>query len=122
MNKFYKCSIIILMIVLIFVQIFCINKLDKDNNISVSNVQSHKYKYKTLKDINDELTSLKEKTILSATKTDEKWHVKLKLSGSKTELLNEISKLNNYDINSYEIDKNEKENSIILEISDKERV
>lgn len=89
----------------------------KDNNINAYNTQNYKHNNKTLKEINGELNCLKDKTILSASETEGKWYIKLKISGSKEELLKEISKLKNYDINNYIIDKNKKENSIVLEIS-----
>lgn len=120
MNKLFKFSIIMLLIILIFAQIFCIKTSKKDNNITVYKTQNYKYNNKPLKEINNDLNCLKDKCILSASKTDGKWHVKIKISGSKEELLNEISKLKKYDISNYIISRSEKENVIILEINAKE--
>ena len=80
------------------------------------------YNHKTLKEFNEELNCLKEKNILSANEINEKWYIKVKIQGNKEELLNEISKLENYEISDYIINKNKDENSIVLEISAKESV
>ena len=123
MNKLFKYILIIVMIIFVFVQIFCINKIDKAKNVKVyNNAQKVIYNHKTLKEFNEELNCLKEKTILSATETNGKWYIKIKIQGDKEELLNEISKLENYEISDYIINKNKDENSIVLEISSKESV
>lgn len=120
MNKVYRYGIIILLIALAFVQIFCINKVKKDNNINACSTQNYKIKSKTITEIIDELSCLKYKTILSAVETNGKWNVKVKINGDKESLLDEISKLKDYNINNYTISKSEKEKYIILEISTKE--
>lgn len=123
MNKLYKYIVIIAMIVLVIAQVFYIIKIDKGKNIKVyNNAQKIIYNHKTLKEFNEELNCLKEKTILSANEINEKWYIKIKIEGNKEELLNEISKLENYNINDYIINKNEDENSIVLEISVKDVV
>jgi len=123
MNKLYKYIVIIVMIVLAIAQVFYIIKIDKGKNIKVyNNAQKIIYNHKTLKEFNEELNCLKEKTILSANEINEKWYVKIKIEGNKEELLNEISKLENYNISDYIINKNKDENSIILEISVKDVV
>ncbi|BCZ46892.1 hypothetical protein psyc5s11_29590 [Clostridium gelidum] len=123
MNKLYKYIVIIVMIVLAIVQVFYIIKIDKGKNIKVyNNAQKIIYNHKTLKEFNEELNCLKEKTILSANEINEKWYVKIKIEGNKEELLNEISKLENYNISDYIINKNKDENSIVLEISVKDVV
>ncbi|AWK52402.1 hypothetical protein DIC82_15970 [Clostridium beijerinckii] len=121
MNKLYKYLLIIVMIAFIFAQVFYINKTDKEKNIKVyNNAQKIIYNHKTLKEFNDELNCLKEKNIVSANEINGKWHIKIKIIGNREELLNEISKLKNYDISDYIINKNKDENSIVLEISAKE--
>jgi len=123
MNKLYKYIVIIVMIVLAIAQVFYIIKIDKGKNIKVyNNAQKIIYNHKTLKEFNEELNCLKEKTILSANEINEKWYVKIKIEGNKEELLNEISKLENYNISDYIINKNKDENSIVLEISVKDVV
>lgn len=119
MNKFYKYGLIVFMIVLSFAQIICINTSKKGNNINVYNTQNYKYNNKSFKEINNELNCLKDKKVLSATKINGRWFVKLEISGKKEELLNEILKLKNYNISNYIINKNEKGNSVILEINAK---
>ncbi|MCE5221415.1 MAG: hypothetical protein LLF98_09180 [Clostridium sp.] len=124
MNKLFKYILIILMIIFVFVQIFYINKINKEKNKKVyNNAQKVIYNNnKTLKEFNDELNCLKEKNILSANEVNKKWYIKVKIQGNKEELLNEISKLENYEISDYIINKNKDENSIVLEISAKESV
>lgn len=123
MSRIYKHILIIVVIIFVFVQISCINIMNEAQNNKVSNVQNATYKYnhKTLRQLNEELNYLKEKTILSANEIDGKWYVKIKIQGTREELLNEISKLKDYDINDFIINKNKDENSIILEISTNER-
>jgi len=121
MNKSYKVILIIVLIVFVFAQVFYINKSNETKKNKVyNNAQKIIYNHKTLKEFNEELNCLKEKSILSAKEIDEKWYIKIKIQGDKEELVNEMSKLQNYDINSYIINKNKDENSIILEISSKE--
>ncbi|OCB00331.1 hypothetical protein [Clostridium beijerinckii] len=122
MNRLLKHIILSIMIILAFTQILCINNIKKANNIKVYNYQNKFYDHKTLKQINRDLDCLNEKNILSANEKDGKWHVKIKISGSKDDLLNELPKLKNYDVNNYIIDKNKNETSIILDISTKESV
>ena len=123
MNKLYKGILIIVLIVFVFAQVFYINESNEiKKNKVYKNAQKIIYNHKTLKEFNEELNCLKEKTILSANEINEKWHIKIKIQGNKEELVNEISKLQNYDINSYSINKNKDESSIILEISAKESV
>jgi hypothetical protein len=123
MNKLFKYIFIVVMIIFVFVQIFYINKIDKSKNTKVyNNAQKITYNHKTLKQFNEELNCLKEKTILSANETNGKWYIKVKIQGNKEDLLNEISKLENYDISDYIINKSKDENSIVLEISAKESV
>ena len=123
MNKLYKYLLIIVMIAFIFAQVFYINKINKAKNIKVyNNAQKIIYNHKTLKEFNEELNCLKEKNIVSANEINGKWYIKIKIIGNKEELLNEISKLENYEISDYIINRNKDENSIVLEISSKESV
>ena len=123
MNKLYKYIVIIVMIVLVISQVFYIINMGKEKNIKVyNNAKKVIYNHKTLKEFNEELNCLKEKTILSANEINKKWYVKIKLEGNKEELLNEISKLENYNISDYIINKNKDKNSIVLEISTKDIV
>ena len=123
MNKLYKYIVIIVMIVLVISQVFYIISMGKEKNIKVyNNAKKVIYNHKTLKEFNEELNCLKEKTILSANEINKKWYIKIKLEGNKEELLNEISKLENYNISDYIINKNKDKNSIVLEISTKDIV
>ena len=121
MNKLYKYIVIIVMIVLVISQVFYIINMGKEKNIKVyNNAKKVIYNHKTLKEFNEELNCLKEKTILSANEINKKQYIKIKIEGNKEELLNEISKLENYNISDYIINKNKDKNSIVLEISVKD--
>ena len=120
MIKIFKYILIIIMGVLMFSQTFFINIINKEKDVAVYNVNKTITKYKSLKEINEELSCLKEKNILSANKIDEKWHVKVKIQGSKEELLDEITKFKKYEISDYIITRSKGENAIVLEISSKE--
>lgn len=119
MNKKYKHVAIAVMIVLSFVQIFCINKLEEEKKskqcMTPENIKTHA----TLAEITEELNCLKGKEILSANKVNEDWHVKVKIKGDKEELLKELSKLPKYEITNFNINKNKDENSVVLELIDK---
>ncbi len=120
MIKIFKYILIIIMGVLMFSQTFFINIINKEKDVAVYNVNKTITKYKSLKEINEELSCLKEKNILSANKIDGKWHVKVKIQGSKEELLDEITKFKKYEISDYIITRSKGENAIVLEISSKE--
>jgi hypothetical protein len=120
MSKLYKYILIIAMIIFILAQVFYINKINKEKNIVVYNAENIIYKHKSFKEINRDLNCLNEKNIVSGNIINAKWIIKVKIQGSKEELLSEISQLSNYDISDYTISKNKGKNSIILEISPKE--
>jgi hypothetical protein len=120
MNKLYKCCIILLLIILVFAQIFCINAIEKENNINAFSTKNYKYNNKTITEIANDLSCINDKTILSATETDGKWHVKVRIDGDKDQLLSELSKLKNYDISNFVVSKDEKEKYVELELSAKE--
>lgn len=120
MSKLCKYFLMMIMIIFIFVQVYFINKINNTKDVIVYDTQNRIDSHKTLTEINKELNCLKEKNILSAKKSNEKWIVDVKIQGSKEELLNEIGKLKNYDISDYIISRSEGENSLILEISEKE--
>lgn len=123
MNKIYKNVLIIMLAIIAIFQVFFINKINKEKNVIVySNVNSTVINHKSLKDINEELSCLKEKNILSANEINGKWYVKVKIQGNKEELLSEISKLKNYEISDYIINRTNGENSIMLEICSRENI
>ena len=122
MIKIFKYILIITMVILMISQTFFINKINKEKDVAVYNVNRTITKYKSLKEINEELSCLKEKSILSANEIAGKWHVKVKIQGSKQELLDEITKFKKYEISDYVITRSKGENSIVLEISSEESV
>jgi len=123
MNKIYKNVLIIIMALIVICQFVFISKTNKEKNVAVYNkVNREVINYKSLKDINEELSSLKEKNILSANEINGKWYVKVKIQGNKEELLREISKLKSYEISDYIINRANGENSMVLEICSKENI
>lgn len=123
MNKIYKNVLIIIMALIVICQFVFISKTNKEKNVAVYNkVNREVINYKSLKDINEELSSLKEKNILSANEINGKWYVKVKIQGNKEELLREISKLKSYEISDYIINRVNGENSMVLEICPKENI
>lgn len=122
MNKMCKYSLII-MTALMIMQFLFIYKINKEKNITVYNsVNRPVIKEKSLKNINEELNCLKGKNIISAKNIKGKWYFKFKIQGNKEELLGEISKLKNYEISDYIINRTKDENSIVLEICSKENI
>lgn len=122
MNKMIKYSLIIMTAIMIM-QLLFIYKINKEKNITVYNsVNRPVIKEKSLKNINEELNCLKGKNIISAKNINGKWYFKFKIQGNKEELLGEISKLKNYEISDYIINRTKDENSIVLEICSKENI
>lgn len=122
MNKMCKYSLIIMTVIMIM-QFLFIYKINKEKNITVYNsVNRPVIKEKSLKNINEELNCLKGKNIISAKNINGKWYFKFKIQGNKDELLGEISKLKNYEISDYIINRTKGENSIVLEICSKENI
>ena len=119
MNNIFKYGVIFLLTILVFVQIFCINKFKIDKNINECSVQNSKYNYKTLHQITEELSYLTDKSILSANQTNGEWCVKIRINGNKYELINEMLKLKNYNIGNYTISKKGNEEYVILDITPK---
>lgn len=120
MSKLYKYILIIAMSILILAQVFYINKINKEKNVVICNTENLIHKYKSFKEINRELDCLNDKNIVAGNIINGKCIIKVKIQGSKEELLNEISKLTNYDISDYIISRSKDKNAIILEISPKE--
>ena len=64
---------------------------------------------------------MKEKNIIAANEVDGKWYIKLKFEGNKEHLLEELSKLQIYNISEYSINHSDDKNTITVEISDKDK-
>lgn len=121
MNRIYKKALIIMLAIIAIFQAFFINKINRENDVVVyNNTNRTIINHKSLKDYNDELSCLKEKNILSANEINGKWYVKVKIRGNREELEDEISKLKNYEICDYIINRTKEENSIVLEICSNE--
>ncbi|MFW2487602.1 hypothetical protein [Clostridium chromiireducens] len=122
MSKILKNIVAFILGAVVFVQIYCINIKKNEKNIKVYNTLDNTQKHKALNELYEELSCIEEKDIIAANKRDNVWYLKIKISGNKEELLNDISKLRNYDISDYEISKKEDKCNIVLEISAKESI
>lgn len=122
MNKIIKNIIISVIIILAVIQslyIYKSNEILKYKSCSVQNTITSK---KSLLDFYKELNCLKEKNIIGANEVNGKWYIKLKIEGSRNNILDELRKLQIYNINDYTINHNNDNNILIVEISDKNEV
>ena len=113
-----KKSIIALLLLVLFIQI-CLNnilsgKINKTSMVMSTNLE--KNNYKDLSQLNKEISSLNNAVILNANKDNNKWCMQVKLSGSREEILNELKKLEKYQIENYIISKSNMENCVIIDI------
>lgn len=93
------------------------------NNILIKKIETIPVKsdviqteYKSLSQLNSELSDLNNSVILSADKEEDRWYVELELFGDKQEILSEMKKLEKYEVKNYVIRKNDKENCVIIDI------
>ncbi|MGM9934406.1 MAG: hypothetical protein ACI32Y_04705 [Clostridium sp.] len=93
------------------------------NNILIKKIETIPVKsdviqteYKSLSQLNSELSDLNNSVILSADKEEDRWYVELELFGDKQEILSEMKKLEKYEVRNYVIRKNDKENCVIIDI------
>lgn len=112
----------IVSIILIFmslIQVFINNQIDKKQSDVKQETQYKEkrgIKYKDLSILKNELNCLEKCKIISAENDKSKWKVKIKITGEKEEILNEMINLQKYEITSYCIKKNSNESSVILEM------
>ena len=118
MSSKLKEFIVVLLLCVFFVQIYLNNLLSKKINEKaiITSVDLEKEQYKDLSQLNREISKLNNATILNANKDNNIWCMQLKLSGSKEEILNEMKKLETYEIENYIISKNTIENCVIIDI------
>ncbi|WP_455804049.1 hypothetical protein [Clostridium butyricum] len=110
-----KYIVIVLLMLSAFAKICLNNILIKRINIKPVSAQVIK-KYKDLTQLNREISELNNTSILSADKKNNIWYTQLKISGDKQIILEEIKKLEKYEINNYIISKNNTENCVIIDI------
>lgn len=112
----FKEVAIILLLASVFTQIYLNNILIRKTNEKSENTYEIKSEYKDLSQLSSEINNLNNAVILSANKEDNIWCVQLKLSGLKQEILDEMKKLEIYEIKNYIIYKNSTENCVIIDI------
>lgn len=111
----FKDVVLIFLIIFAIVQVCFYNILIKKTHTKSVSSQEIK-KYKDLTEIYGEINELNNMSISNADKKNNIWCIELKISGDKHDILEEIKKLEKYEINNYIINKNNTENYIILNV------
>lgn len=112
----------VISIILIVTAVFQISLRNKFINkqeevkIGIQHKEKRSIKYKDLSTLNNELKCLQKCKIIGAENDKEKWKVKVKLTGDRKEILNEMINLQKYEITSYYMKKSLDENFVVLEI------
>lgn len=122
MSRIGKNIAILLITILALIQSLGIYKINEIINSKSLVVQSNTSIQKDLLDFYEELNCLKEKNIIAANEINGQWHIKLQIEGDKEYILDELSKLQVYDISDYIINHSNNINTVIVEISDKNKI
>ncbi|MGN0143929.1 MAG: hypothetical protein ACI398_03030 [Clostridium sp.] len=110
----YLCIIIIICIP---IQLYLNDKLNKKINEKPVSIEVHEeVRAKDLSQLKKELSILNNCIILNAYNDNDRWCIKLKLYGDKQDILNEMNKLEAYDIKNYIISKNNTKYYVIMDI------
>lgn len=116
MSSRLKEGIMVLLIAAAFTQI-CFNNILTDRiNEKSQYTLAVEPEYKDLSQLNRDISILKNAVILRAHKENNIWCVEVKLSGGKQEILEEMKKLEKYEIKNYIISKNNTENCVIIDL------
>ncbi|MDO5516900.1 MAG: hypothetical protein Q4F66_05050 [Clostridium sp.] len=119
MKRIWIKAASIILIMIAFIQVLLNNKLSKEQEKLQHEVQIEEnqgIKYKDLSTLNNELNCLKRCEIIGASNDKSKWKVKVRVTGNKEDILNEMINFQKYEITSYNIRKNYEESFIILEM------
>lgn len=116
MSSRLKESIMVLLVAAAFAQIYFNNILTNRINEKSQYTSAAEPEYKDLSQLNRDMSILKNAVILRAHKENNIWCVELKLSGGKQEILEEMKKLEKYEIKNYIISKNNTENCVIIDL------
>lgn len=119
MKKVWIKTLSIFLILLSFIQIsldYMLSKEQEDLQYESQFEENRSIKYKDLSTLNNELSCLKMCELISACNDKSKWKVKVKLTGDKAEILNEMINMQKYEITSYYIRKNCEERFVVLEM------
>lgn len=111
-----KKIIIFFLLIGALIQIYLNNILIKKIETIPVKSEAIKSEYKSLSQLNSELSDLNNAVILSADKEGDRWYVELELLGDKQEILSGMKKLEKYEARNYIIRKNDKENCVIIDI------
>lgn len=111
----FKDVVLIFLIIFAIVQVCFYNILIKKTHTKSVSSQEIK-KYKDLTEIYGEINELNNMSISNADKKNNIWCIELKISGDKYAILEEIKKLEKYEINNYLINKSNTENYILLNV------
>lgn len=107
---------IIIILMLTFLQIFLLRNKDIEKKNYTSECIMEKKAVKNIKDMDSELSLIKNLEIISYSKRDGKWIGRLIIEGSNNEVLEAFNKLKEYNINNYSIKYEENKLTLDLEI------
>lgn len=118
MSSRLKEIIIVLLLAAFFIEFYLNNILSEKINEKpiTTSTDLEKTQYKDLSQLNREISSLNNAIILNANKENNIWCIQVKLSGSRQEILDEMKKIEKYEIKNYIISKNNGENYVIIDI------
>lgn len=107
------------MIIITFLQCYVLLKYSQDtkskdvSDIELNSISISK-NVKNIKDIKNDFTTYKTITIVNYNKLEDgSWKIKCLLKGSKEDILNDIEKINNYEITDYSL--GYEKNNILIE-------
>ncbi|MCI6692973.1 MAG: hypothetical protein MR510_10945 [Clostridium sp.] len=114
-----KYVIYTIVIIITFLQCYVLLKYSQDtkskdvSDIELNSISISK-NVKNIKDIKNDFTTYKTITIVNYNKLEDgSWKIKCLLKGSKEDILNDIEKINNYEITDYSL--GYEKNNILIE-------
>lgn len=114
-----KYIIYTIVIIITFLQCYVLLKYSQDtkskdvSDIELNSISISK-NVKNIKDIKNDFTTYKTITIVNYNKLEDgSWKIKCLLKGSKEDILNDIEKINNYEITDYSL--GYEKNNILIE-------
>lgn len=114
-SKIRRCLCII-GVICIPIQIYLNNKLNRKINEKPVSAKICEDTQKDLSELNKELNVLNNCTIVNIYNDNNKWCVKLEIEGEKYQVINEINKLQTYEIKNYIIGKDNTKYYVIMDI------
>ena len=114
-NKLKRCLCIIA-VMFIPIQIYLNNKLNRKLNEKPVRATVFEGTRKDLYELNKELNVLNNCTILNIYNDNDKWCAKLEFRGDKSQIIEEMNKIETYEIKDYIIGKDNTKYYVIMDI------